>query len=169
MHDTLTRYNNNYHQVLISTTLPHKNHLPSSRQKSIVHLALRVLMSSHNCHHNDFIFEGGWKGFFNFEVATANVEDGSVDFGDPEFVAQSILPIDTMGPLPHKQDIKNPLFPVVFWPFITYVFAGMEESCLGRSLGTCAAGEPLHGCHLWFVRCQWGVRVFLVYFIRIPT
>ena len=45
-------------------------------------------------------------GFFNIEVATANVEDGTVvNFEDPTFVPQLILPIDTMGPLPHKQDL----------------------------------------------------------------
>ena len=70
-------------------------------------------MSRHNCHHNYFIFEGDWRGFFNFEVATSNVEDGSVNFKDQTFVAQFILTIDTMVPLPHKQDSQNPLFPVV--------------------------------------------------------
>ena len=83
-------------------------------------------MSSHNCHHKDLIFEGGWWCFFDFEVATENVEDGSVDFGDPAFVAQLILPIDTMGPLPHKQDLQNPLCPVAVQPFLTDVLAGVE-------------------------------------------
>ena len=105
-------------------------------------------MSRHNCHHNDFIFKGCLRGLFNFEFATANVEDGSVIFGDPAFVAQLILPIDTMGPLPHKQDLQNPLCPVVVRPFLTDVLAGVEESCLGRSLGADAAGEPRYGCRL---------------------
>ena len=56
------------------------------------------------------------------------MEDISVDFGDPSLIAKLILPIDTMGPLPHKQDLQNPIFPVVVWTFITDVLAGVEES-----------------------------------------
>ena len=70
------------------------------------------------------------------------------NFGDHAFVAQLILPIDTMGPLPHKQDVQNPLGPVVVWPFLTDLLAGVEESCLGRSLGADAARDPRHGCRL---------------------
>ena len=41
--------------------------------------------------------------FSNIEVATANVEDGDVvNFGNPVFAAQLILPIDTMCTLPHN-------------------------------------------------------------------
>ena len=77
------------------------------------------------------------------------MEDGVVvNFGDPAFVAESILPIDTMVPLPHKQDLQNTLGPVVFRPFLTDVLAGVEESCLSRSPGADAAGEPHHGCQL---------------------
>ena len=95
------------------------------------------------------IFEGGRRGFFNLEVFIANVEDGAVfNSGDPEFVAQLILPIDTMGPLHHKQDLQNLLGTMVIWPFLTDVLAGVEESCLGRSLGAAAAGDPRHGCRL---------------------
>ena len=74
------------------------------------------------------------------------MEDGSVDFRDSAFAAQLILLIDMMGPLPHKQDLQNPLCPVVVRPFLTDVLAVVEESCLGRSLGAYAAGEPRHGC-----------------------
>ena len=57
------------------------------------------------------------------------MEDGAVvNFGDPAFVAHFILPVDTMGPLPQKQDLQNPLGTVVVQPFITDVLAGMEES-----------------------------------------
>ena len=70
------------------------------------------------------------------------MEDGSTDFGDLAFVAHLILPIDRMGPLPHKQDLQNPLCPVVVRPFLTYVLAGVEESCLKISLGAYADGEP---------------------------
>ena len=77
------------------------------------------------------------------------MEDGTVvNFRDPAFVAHLILPVDTMGPLPHKQDLQNPLSPVVVWSFLADVLAGVEESCLGRSLGANAAGEPRHGCWL---------------------
>ena len=70
------------------------------------------------------------------------MEDVSVvAFGDTAFVAQLILPINTMGTLPHKQDLQNPLFPEVVWLFLTYVLDGVEESFLGRSLGSDAAGE----------------------------
>ena len=71
-----------------------------------------------------------------------------VNFGDPAFVAQLILPIETMGLLPPKQDLQNPLCTVVVWPFLTDVLAGVEESFLGRSLGSNAYGEPQHGCRL---------------------
>ena len=95
------------------------------------------------------IFEGGRRGFFNLEVFIANVEDGAVvNTGDPEFVAQLILPIDTMGPLPHKKILHNLLGSMVVWTFLTDVLAGVEESCLDRSLGADAAGEPRHGCRL---------------------
>ena len=88
---------------------------------------LRVLLRIHNCPHNYVIFEGGWKGLFNLEVATANVEEGAVvNFGNPAFVAQLILPMDTMGPFPHKQDLQNPLGTVVVQPFYMYVLAGVE-------------------------------------------
>ena len=71
------------------------------------------------------------------------MEDGVVvNFRDPAFISQLILPIDTMGPLIHKQDLQNPLGPVVIRPFLTNVLAGVEESCLGRYLGAYAAGEP---------------------------
>ena len=77
------------------------------------------------------------------------MEDGAiVIFGDPAFVAQLILPIDTVVPLPHKQDLQNPLGPVVVWQFLTDVLAGVEEYCLGRSPGANAAGEPRNGCRL---------------------
>ena len=76
------------------------------------------------------------------------MEDGSVDLGDPAFVAQLILPIETMGLLPHKQDLQNPLCTVVVQPFLTDVLAGVEESCLVRSLGVYATREPRHGCQL---------------------
>ena len=77
------------------------------------------------------------------------MEDGAVvSFGDTTFISQLILPIDTMGPLPHKQDLQNPLGPVVVWPFLTDLLDGVEESCLGRSLGADAAREPRHGCRL---------------------
>ena len=69
------------------------------------------------------------------------MEDGAVvDFGDPAFVAQLILMIDMMGPLPHKQDLENPLCHVVVWPFLTDVLSGFEESCSDRSLGADFAG-----------------------------
>ena len=126
-------------------------------------------MSRHNCHHNDFIFKGCLRGLFNFEFATANVEDGSVDFGYPAFIAQFILPIYTMGLLPHMQDLQNMLFPVVFRPFLTNVLAGVEEFCLVRSLCAYAARVPQHGRQLWFVRYQCVVMFILVYFICIPT
>ena len=76
------------------------------------------------------------------------MEDGSVDFWDPAFVAHLILPIDTMGPLLHMQDLKNPLFPVVVRPFLIDVFAVVEEYFLGRSLGAYSTREPQHGCQL---------------------
>ena len=76
------------------------------------------------------------------------MEDSSVNFGDPAFVAQLILLIDTMGPLPHKQDLQNPLCPVAVQPFPKDVLAGVEVSCLGTSLGAYATREPLHGCQL---------------------
>ena len=69
-----------------------------------------------------------------------------VNFGDPAFVAQLILPIDTMVPLLHKQDLQNPIGPVVVRPFLTDILAGVEESFLGRSLGANAPGEPRRGC-----------------------
>ena len=104
---------------------------------------LRVLWSSHNFPPNYFIFEGGLRGFLGIQVATANVEDGAVvNFGDPSFISQLILPIDTMGPLTHKQDLQNPLGHVVVWIFLTDILAGVEESCSGRSLGANASGEP---------------------------
>ena len=57
------------------------------------------------------------------------MEDGAiVNLGDPAFVAQMILPIDTMGPLPHKQDPQKLLGPMVVWKFLTDVLAGVEES-----------------------------------------
>ena len=57
------------------------------------------------------------------------MEQGAVvNLGDPAFIAQLILSIDTMGPLTHKQDLQNPLGPVVVWPFLTDVLAGVEES-----------------------------------------
>ena len=91
----------------------------------------------------------GRRGFFNLEVDIENVEDGAVvNSGDPEFVAQLILTIDTMGPLPHNQDPQNLLGPMVVWKFLTDVLAGVEESLLGRSLGADAAGEPHHSCWL---------------------
>ena len=105
-------------------------------------------MIRHSCYRNDFIFEGGCRGLLNFEVATSNVEDGSVDFGDPVFIAQLILLIDTMGPLLHKKYIQNTICPVVVWKFLTDVLTGVEGSCLGISLGAYAAGEPQHGCQL---------------------
>ena len=71
-----------------------------------------------------------------------------VNFRDPELVAQLILLIDTMGPLPHKQDLQNLIGPVVVRTFFMDVLAGGGESCLGRSLGADAAGEPRHGCRL---------------------
>ena len=74
------------------------------------------------------------------------MEDSAVvNSGGPEFVAQLILPVDTMGPLPHKQYLQNLLGPMVVWPFLTDVLAGVEESCLGRYIGADAAGEPCHG------------------------
>ena len=76
------------------------------------------------------------------------MEYGSVNFGVSAFVAQLILPNDMMGTLPHKQDLKNPLCPVVVRPFLTDVLAVVEESCLGRSLGAYAAGESRHCCQL---------------------
>ena len=76
------------------------------------------------------------------------MEDGSVDFWDPAFVAHLILPIDTKGLLLHKQDLQKPLLPLVVRPFLTDLFAGAEESCLGRSLGAYAAREPRHGYQL---------------------
>ena len=76
------------------------------------------------------------------------MEDGSVDFGDPAFIAQLILPIDTMGPLPHKQDLRNPLCSVVVRPFLTDVLAGVEEYFLDRSLGAYATRDPRHVCQL---------------------
>ena len=82
------------------------------------------------------------------------MEYGSVDFGDPALLAQLILLIDTIGPLPHKKDLQNPLCPVVIWPFLTDVLDGVEEYCLGRPLGAYAAGEPRHICQFLFVRCQ---------------
>ena len=51
-----------------------------------------------------------------------------VNFWDPEFVAQLILPIDTMGPLLHKQDLQNLFGPVVVLTFLTDMLAGVEES-----------------------------------------
>ena len=70
------------------------------------------------------------------------MEDGSIDFRDPTFVAQFILPIDTVVPLPHKQDLQNLLYPVVVRTFLTDVLAGVEESLLVRSLGAYATREP---------------------------
>ena len=71
------------------------------------------------------------------------MEEGAVvNFGDPEFVAQLILPIDTVGPLTHKQDLQNPLGPVVVQIFLTDVLAGVSQSFFYRSLGADAAGEP---------------------------
>ena len=55
------------------------------------------------------------------------MEEGAVvNFGNPAFVAQLILPMDTMGPFPHKQDLQNPLGTVVVQPFYMYVLAGVE-------------------------------------------
>ena len=55
------------------------------------------------------------------------MEQGAVvNLGDPAFIAQLILSIDTMGPLTHKQDLQNPLGPVVVWPFLTDVLAGIS-------------------------------------------
>ena len=71
-----------------------------------------------------------------------------VNFGDPAFVAQLILLIYTMGPLPHEQNLQNSLGLVVVQPFLTDVLAGEEEYFLSRSLGADAAGEPRHGCRL---------------------
>ena len=105
-------------------------------------------MSSHNCHHKNFIFEGGWRVFFNFGFSTENVEDGSVDFGDLAFIAQLIFPIYTMGTLPHEQDLQNLLCFVVVRPFLTDVLAGVEESCLVRSLGAYSTRYPQNGCQL---------------------
>ena len=88
---------------------------------------LQVLFRIHNFPHNDFIFEGGWRGLFNIEFSTANVEDGTVvNIRDPEYVAELILPIDTMGTLTHKQDLKNPLGPLVVQTFLTDLLAGVE-------------------------------------------
>ena len=70
------------------------------------------------------------------------MEDGSVDFGNPAFLTQLILSIDTMGPLPHKQDLQNRFFTVVVRTFLTDVLAGVEEFCLGRSLGAYYTVEP---------------------------
>ena len=98
---------------------------------------------SQNFHHNYFIFGGGQRILLNLEVATANLEDFSVvNFGDTEFVAQLILPIDTMGTLPHKKYLQNLIGYVVVWTFLTDVLTGLEESCLGISLANDAAGEP---------------------------
>ena len=64
------------------------------------------------------------------------MEDSAiVSFRDPTFAAQLILPIDTMGPLPHKQYLQNPLCPVVVRKFLMDMLAGVEESFLGRSIG----------------------------------
>ena len=55
------------------------------------------------------------------------MEDGAVvNFGDTAFVAQLILPIDTMVPLPHKQDLQNPLGPVAVCSFLTDMLSGVE-------------------------------------------
>ena len=55
------------------------------------------------------------------------MEDGTVvNFGDPEYAAELILPIDAMGTLTHKQDLQNPLGPVVVQPFPTDLLAGVE-------------------------------------------
>ena len=43
-----------------------------------------------------------------------------------------ILPIEMMVPLPHTQDLQNPLGTVVVRPFLTYVLAGVEKSFLGN-------------------------------------
>ena len=77
------------------------------------------------------------------------MEDGAiVNLGDPAFAAQFILPIDTMGPLPHNQDLQNPLGHVVVRPFLMDMLAGVEEYFLGRSISDNAAGEPQNGCWL---------------------
>ena len=76
------------------------------------------------------------------------MEDGSVDLGDPAFVAQMILLIDRIGPLPHKQDLQNPFCPLVVQPFLTDLLAGVGEYFLGRSLGAYATGEPRHDFQL---------------------
>ena len=91
------------------------------------------------------------------------MEYGSVDFGDPALVTQLILPIDAMFPLPHKQDLQNPLCHVVVRPFLMDFFAGVEESCLGRSIGAYASGEPRHDFQLLFVRCQVFPGIFYTY------
>ena len=54
-------------------------------------------------------------------------DDAIVNFRDPAFLAQFILPIDTMVPLPHKQDLQNPLGSVVVRPFLINVLDGVEE------------------------------------------
>ena len=55
------------------------------------------------------------------------MEDGAVvNFGDPAFIAQLTLPIDTMGLLTHKQDLQKALSHVVIWPFLMDVLAEIE-------------------------------------------
>ena len=57
------------------------------------------------------------------------MEDGAVvNFGDTAFLAELILLNDMMGPLTHRQDLENPLGPVIFRPFLMDVLAGVEES-----------------------------------------
>ena len=96
------------------------------------------------------------------------MEDGSVDFEDPAFVAQLIPPIDTMGPLPHKQDLQNPFFTVVVCPFLTEVSAGVEEYCLGRSLGAYYSGRATTWLSVVIcevsVRCQVFPGIFYTYY-----
>ena len=54
------------------------------------------------------------------------MEDGTVvNIRDPEYVAELILPIDTMGTLTHKQDLKKPLGPLVVQTFLTDLLAGV--------------------------------------------
>ena len=56
------------------------------------------------------------------------MEDGAVvNFGDPALIAKFILTIDTTGPLHHKQDLKNPLGPVVIQPFLTDFWLGWKN------------------------------------------
>ena len=72
------------------------------------------------------------------------MEDGSiVNFGDPAFVAQLILLIDTMVPLPRKQDLKNPLGPVVVRPFSRMCWMGWKNLSWADPLAPIPPGEHL--------------------------